>query len=368
MKGGKIMEMMFQDCIKFAKLDAITKDVIKKEIKTLNIFINFDWFFQSYKNRTNNRIFQCCGPAAAKKFTSNVLNIMGHYRQWGVRKGINTHVYGYMTTARSGFENSLYFPDFRKYYVQKSSLSYTEVFYVNRCIEEAIPLISTITNHIDGVYLIDSSFTDPSVVPYFINKDIRCADLNLIVSRDLIDLQYVNIPTFAILYPYHMKGKDDIDSSRCIDSSDKLIAFLQNKETVTHNDINDDIASLFLLCMGVCGDKHRSLPKLPGFGFATVVSKLESIAKNAGVSCSRETMASAFIEKFNKSSISLDILNTNMKVSSIIAGYNNMSESVKASIKSQIIDIPDYENLKMLNFRPEFFVNYPINLGFLTSN
>lgn len=362
------MEMMFLDCIRFATLDAITKDSITKDTKTVNIFINFDWFFQSYKNKSNNRIFQCCGPSAAKKFTSNVLNFMGHYRQWGVRRKFNTHVYGYLTTARSSFENALYFPDFRKYYVQKSSLSYNEVFYVNSCIEEAIPLISTIANHVDGAYLIDSMFTDPSVVPYFINKDVRPADLNLIVSRDYVDLQYVNIPSFAILYPYHFKTKDDEDHSRCIDSADKLIAFLQNKETVTHNDVNSDIASLFLLCTGVCGDKHRSLPKLPGFGFSSVVSKLESIAKKAGVSCSRETMASAFIEKFNNSSVSLDILNTNMKVTSIVAGYNNMSESVKTSIKSQIIDIPDYENLKMLNLRPEFFVNYPINLGFLTSN
>lgn len=362
------MELMFQDCIRFNKLDAITKDVVKKDVKTLNIFINFDWFFQSYKNRSNNRIFQCCGPSAAKKFTAYVLNIMGHYRQWGVRKGMNTNVYGYMTTARSGFENALYFPDFRKYYIQKSSLSYTEVFYVNKCIEEAVPLIGTITNHIDGVYLIDSEFTDPSVVPYFVNKDIRPGDLNLIVSRDLVDLQYVNIPNFAVLYPYHLKNKDDVDNSRCIDSADKLIAFLLNKDVVPHSDINSDIASLYLLCLGVCGDKHRSLPKLPGFGPSTVISKLESIAKTAGVSCSREIMASTFIEKFNNASSLLDTLNTNMKVLSIVAGYNNMSENIKAYIKSQIIDVPDYENLKALNCMPEYFVNYPINLGFLTAN
>lgn len=361
------MDMMFKDAIKFSTLDVICKDIIKDR-KTLNIFIDFDEFFQTYKNATNNRIFQCCGPSAPKKFVSNVLNIMGHYRQWGVRKGLKTNVYGMITTERSGFENSLFFPDFRKYYVQKSSLSYTEVFYVNSCIGEAIPLISTITEHIDGVYMLDSHFTDPTVIPYFVEKEIRSADLNLIVSRNVINLQYVNFPNYGILFPYHMKGKDDIDASRCIGNSDELVAFLKGKDVVVHNDINDDIAALFLLCIGVCGDKHRSLPKLPGFGVATVVTKLESIAKHAGVSCTREKMATAFIEKFNQSSVSLDVLNTNMKVASVVTGYNNMSESSKTAIKSQIIDIPDYENLKMLNSMPEFFVNYPINLGFLTSN
>ena len=46
--------------------------------------------------------------------------------------------------------------------------------------------------------------------------------------------------------------------------------------------------------------------------------------------------------------------------------YSNMDFTTKSYISSQLVDVPDYENLLALNQMPNMFLNYPINLKFLT--
>lgn len=359
------MDVLIKDFIRYNVLDSITRHTITPNMRTLNIFINFDWFFQTYKNPLTNKKFQSCGTFAPKQFTSTVLNMMGHYRQWGTRHRLDTRVYGYMTTERRNFENSLYYPDFRKYYINKSSLSYTDVFYVNNCINNAVPMITAICNHIDGVYFLDSHSTDPSVIPYFVSREIRDADWNFIVTNDRLDFQYVNQPKFSILCPLH-KDKDDISKQITKHNLAAVVRETENLKDISK--VADCIATLYLLCLGVCGDQHRSLPNITGYSFRRVIQKFESIAKSCKGVFTTERMAQEFLSTFSQSNMSLETLNTNMKVANIIVGYNSMSESSRETIKSQIIDIPDYENLKELNMNPDFFVNCPINLEFLTGN
>ena len=126
--------------VKYAVMNDLFEDIFKTtKINTLNIFINLDNFFQRLKNSRINQEFQACGMGAGKQFISNVFNLIAHYRQWGVRTGAITKVYAYYTTAKTGFENRLYLPEYRSYFAHKCNLGCSDLFYINQAINTADP-------------------------------------------------------------------------------------------------------------------------------------------------------------------------------------------------------------------------------------
>ena len=66
-------------------------------------------------------------------------------------------------------------------------------------ITETIPFLHLITEYIDGVYFIESSQVENSLVPYIIEKENN-NKINFIISGDIYDIQMVN-HNFNVILP-----------------------------------------------------------------------------------------------------------------------------------------------------------------------
>ena len=344
--------------IKFELLDYLTKPLFNtKPIRTLNLFINLDNLFSRLKNSRINQEFQACGAGAPKQFVSNVFNLIAHYRQWAVRRNCDVRVYAYYTSSETAFENKIFVKDYRSYYAKKCDLAASDYFYVNNAIINADPIMKVISKYVDGIYIIDSKIVEPAAIPCFISREVRDADWNIIFSRDEYDLQYCLMEKFSLIVP---KG----DESRVITKSN-LWGYICEREKITCPNKDKFPPDLYLLAYAVTGDKRRSVPKVKSIGWRTLFDMISSIGEEYG-EYSVVSIINRFIEKINTRSFNPENLNNNLIVVNAMTNVDNMRLASKEMIKSQIIDVPDYENLYQLNRDPSMFLNFPLNLKFLT--
>lgn len=343
--------------VKFETLNALTKSIFDTNpIKSINIFINFDNFYGRLKNTSCNMTFQSCGANATKQLISNVLNLIGHYRQWGVRKHVDVKVYGYYTLAERSFENKIYIPDYRSRFVKSISRNNPDCYYVNTVIRDASDLLKSITNYIDGVYMIDSHFTEPSTMPLFIQSEVHTADWNFIITRDRFEYQYVLQDRFSVIVP---KG----DESFMV-TAGNLWETIAKHEHFDYTQAKYYPPKLYPLVLAVMGDKHRSIPKLKRISWISIFNFLDATIDNGHES--ETTIFDNFLSNLcSKYADSSTIMNSFHAVD-VHTNYTNMDYTTKSYISSQLVDVPDYENLLALNQMPNMFLNYPINLKFLT--
>ena len=117
------------------------------------------------------------------------------------------------------------------------------------------------------------------------------------------------------------------------------------------------------MARAVVGDKYRSIPRLRKIGWKTLFKYLDSIIEeNPGASDT--TLKIKLIEKIKgRSRLTNEEINNNLNSINIDLQKEAMMELDRTLIDSQIIDVPDYENLQELNRTK--FLQYPLNLQFL---
>ena len=353
------MDVHFNMCkVKYDNLSYLTNPIFKSQpIRSMNIFINLDDFFNRLKNPHVNQEFQACGTLAPKQLISNVYNLIAHYRQWGARKDVSTKVYAYYTTARGGFENRIYLPNYRKKFVEKCDLGNSELFYINNALIEADSTMKLISTYIDGVYIIDSRYVEPSYIPLFIQSEVRTADICLLITRDDYELQYCVANKFLYLYP---RGED----SKII-TSGAVWRHIANKEKIESPYIDSYSPELITLALAVVGDKRRSIDKVKRIGWRTLFNIIDDLSEKYK-DFSFTTISQAFVERLENSPAAMEVLSKNLSVTSIVDGVKNMDSVMKEFITNQLTDVPDYENLNELNRNPQMFAACPLNLQFLT--
>ena len=77
-------------------------------------------------------------------------------------------------------------------------------------------------------------------------------------------------------------------------------------------------------------------------------------------------MTNKFIDTLNKKHLPINDINNNMVVLNSSMNVDNMRLASQEMLTSQLVDVPDYENLYQLNRDPSMFLNFPLNLKFLT--
>ena len=353
--------------VKYAVMNDLFEDIFKTtKINTLNIFINLDNFFQRLKNSRINQEFQACGMGAGKQFISNVFNLIAHYRQWGVRTGAITKVYAYYTTAKTGFENRLYLPEYRSYFAHKCNLGCSDLFYINQAINTADPYLKLISKYIDGVYIIDSQYIEPACIPLYIYTNVRQADWNIVISHDNYDLQYCVMDRFSYLYPKFKNKSTDYLEEACIIDKGTMWNKLASKEGVLVEHADKYPPNLILLALAIVGDKHRDIPSIKGIRWRVFFKLMDGIIEKFDGDCSFATLSNALINKIIEKKVDPNVLNLNLMAWNIQQSVNNMDESMKNFINLQLVDVPDYASLEQFNVNPQLLANYPLNLKFLT--
>jgi len=342
--------------VKYVKLNSFLHPIRTTQIiRTMNIFINIDDLFHMLHRPLINNEFQICGQNAGKQLISNLFNILGHYRNWALKENINVKVYGIYTSSLRKFKNSIYIPSYRKKFIENNDTVNTKYFFINEAIRDALPLIPIISNYIPNIYMIDSKYLEPSIVPLYISKHNK-ADWNILISRDTYDLQYTYKDKWSFISP---KG----DNSKIISRKD-LWNYVNERENVYKDpmELNYD-HKLYIYSKSLVGDAYRNIPRLRRIGWKTLFGYLDIIKDEYGEKELTITAQNHLISLLQNKKISTEEMNNNITTTDIEMQINTMMDIDRTTIDSQIIDIPDYENLNAMN--NALFENYPLNLNFL---
>lgn len=345
--------------VKYDTLDRLTHALFRSQkISNVNIFISLDDIYWHCRNGQSNHEFQCCGNMASKQLVSNVLNLMAHYREWAVRKKLNVKVYAYYTTA-TVFENRTIMHDFRSSYNRRNDLSNADCYYVNNCIREAAPVLKTVTQYIDGVYIVDTRGMEPSAFPYLFTSELseNVTDWNFLISRDIVEFQYSYYDKFSVIYP---KG----DDSMLLDTPTTW-NFIAKREKVESNYLYKYPDTFLPITLSIVGDKKRSIPKIRGLSWRTLMNMMDTvITENPGLDPYSHAMK--FLDNMESKNYDMNMIQTNLTLVQPTFNAVLASDVVKESIKLQFIDTPDYNSLMELNRNPDLFASCPINIRFLT--
>lgn len=343
--------------IKYDMLDKYMLPICRSQIVTsINIFINLDDLFHMLHNPLINSEFQICGRDAPRQLISNIFNLIGHYRYWAIKNHYTVKVFAIYTTTIRSFKNNIYIPEYRKHFKMINAQENASCFFVNSAIQSAMPLIPILSKFIPDVYVIDSKYLEPSMIPLYIYNNEYEASWNILVSRDPYDLQYAYRNKWSLVAP---KGENSM-----VVNQKGIWNYVNFKERVYEEKENLTYPyELYVLAKAIVGDKYRSIPRLRRVGWKTLFNFLNQIMEE-NPSASDTTLKIKLIEKIKgKSLLTNEDFNRNLNAINIDLQENNMIELDKVLIRDQIIDVPDYENLQ--EFVRENLSDYPLNLQFL---
>lgn len=350
--------------VKFEVLHKLIGPIARThQIHTVNVFINLDDILHKLHKPQIVSQLTVSNSNTILRLTSNIINQAAHYREYMMREGWKPVVYLYYTSSTKGpFRNTVYRDTYRDHFKNINSETNQNYMHLNMAIPGALSLTKSIVQYIEGIYLIDTSFIEPSVAPMILNS-IRPADFNFIVTRDEYEYQYVIYPDWAIIY-----ADSDEEKSAVITSSN-IWNFIATKEKIKKDKFSLNYqASLYPFALSIIGNKYRGIPKIRKCGWVTVLSVIDALSKEpSGISM--VTLREKTVDRLRgKHLVTLDDINANMACTDIQTQFNrlhiNSNHALNADIETQMIDIPDYENL--ITVDRVYFRDCHLNIPFLT--
>ena len=343
------------------KYDLLNKYMIpicnSQIVKSINVFVNLDDLFHLMHNPLINQEFQICGQDAPNQLVSNIFNLLAHYRYWCIKNHYTCKIYGIYTSTIRSFKNNIHIPAYRDKFKKIYAEENASYYFVNNAITSGMATAKIISKYVPDVYIIDSKYIEPSMIPLYIADDVNPADWNILISRDPYDLQYSYRNRWSMITP---KG----EYSRLI-NQDGIWDYVNYKERIYQED--DKILrypyGLYILARAVVGDTYRSIPRLRKIGWKTLFKYLDQIMEE-NPDASEVTLKVKLIDKIKgRSQLTNEDINDNLSSINIDLQKDVMLKIDETVITSQLLDIPDFGNLQELNRM--YFLKYPINLQFL---
>ncbi len=322
-----------------------------RKVNTINIYINIDDFYHKLHREDTDKEFQVTGQNASKQVVSNLINLAAHYKHWAIKENLSPNIYMIYTSSKI-FRNAMTLPAYREYYNKITMIENPKFFYVNNTMINAISILQVITKYIPHVYAIDSNYIEPSLIPFYIS-DLNPADLNLLISRDEYDLQYVQFDKWAIIIP---KG----ELSPIINKGN-LWDYIRYKYKI-EKEFHYHPES-YVWAKAIIGDKYRSIPKLTRTSWKTVVKYLDEYSSMKDTIEILELQLKKLAEFITSKKIIDTDFNNNLYCTSVLQQYNGMMDVDKIMIRQQLTDMEDMKSLYQAN--NNLFKAFPINLPFL---
>lgn len=342
--------------IRYALLNTYMRPIRATQlIRTMNIFINLDDFYHILHRPFANREFQVISNNAAKQMTSNIFNLIGHYKNWAIKNGIKPTVYLIYTTASRTFKNSLHIPSYRDHYLKINSDSNGDFYFINSAIYGAKDIIPVIAKYLRNIYAIDSKYLEPSAVPYYLAKKYP-KDWNIIVSRDEYDLQYCCMDKFSVISP---KG----DNSSFLTKNTMWDHLITKEDIKMEHSFHFD-PSLYTTMKAIAGDRYRGIPRLKRCGWKTIFKYLDEMGRNADPSkdikaLQQDKLCQLILSK----GVNVDQLNRNLYCVEVAQQVDVFMATDCAIIDNCLEDMEDFVTLNKVN--GDIFAEYPLNLNFL---
>lgn len=327
-------------------------------VSSIDIFINFDDICWNMHRPWVETEAAMMGINARKHFAVGILNVMAHYRKWAYNNRIKMHVYGIYTSHYGSFKNAVYLPSYREHWIEDSRPDSTadRFRFINDTISKGFPIARTIADYVEDVYLIDSHYLEPSLVPYYLKRSgVAQGKWSLMVSRDMYDLQYAYLDNWIFVLP---KG----DNTQMI-SRQNLWEFVSAHEHIKTGGLRMGMYdhNLYPLALAINGDKRRSIPRLRKLGWKTLFTMLDSCVEKETTSI--QIITSRFLDMVAEKGATASLVERNLACTNIASQFNVLTDIDKTSVTSQIKNVPDHEALESAN--TAFFSDYPINIPFL---
>ena len=328
-------------------------DISFSKKRNVNIFINLDWVFKNLFTDFRDKTIRASEPKVLYEPVSNIVNIAAHYRQYFNKNKIYSRVILYSSnlTTFSKMRNRMFINNYRENY--NRSIGKPDLLFIRKLLLEAIPLAKIILEYIDDVYYITTDELEPSVIPSIIYDKFSPDDINLLVTKDKYEYQYVN-NGFYILRPKkelsYLITKDNLFDIICEENKVKYEKY--DKELNTN---------FYSFIYSISGDMTRNIPKIKNIGPVRAMKLL------------REGIDKGLITNDDKMNIVLllnvispeyrEIIYKNYNVTDI-GTQLNIPSSVLINIESQLVNRFDNPSLKRIN--DEYFENHPLMLIELT--
>ena len=352
--------------VKYLTLNNLFKKFDMSKMKSVNLFINLESVIGPIYRESFEETLSTCTKSEfddnSKCFISNIINLAAHYRAYFTRCRLVSNIIFYITDTYSDprlLTNRINNPKYRKYFFDK--YVYDDKFRrINDIMNNAVSYAKTIADYIDRVFIVYSSTVEASTIPFILKDDPKLkANLNLFLTKDKYDLQYVNHKGI-IIWPD--KEESVILSRR------NVMSFLRYKNDMDEADVRVNISPrLIPFMIAVLGNKKRNIEKIKGIGFKKLYKSIENLYLNG------------YIDDDIPSSLNYESLNELIKdkqgfmplVIKDKIGYNYMTTDVERQaklvqgsevvlIKDMIINKFDNGNIKRLN--DKVFNDYPIQL------
>lgn len=342
--------------IKYNLLDHYFKPIRNSQIvRRINIYINLDDLLHRLHRPIVNREFQCCGKNASRQMVSNIFNLVGHYKNWAVKRYMVPRIYLVYTSANQIFKNAMYIPTYRKHFIDINRTDSGDFYFINDSIQNAYRIIPTIAKYLRNIYATDTKYLEPSAIPlYLMEKDH--ADWNLLISRDEYDLQYAYRDHWSVVSP---KG----DQSTFINRNN-FWEHLSTRNSVTLPSPFHYRMDLYPSMKALAGDRYRGIPKLKRCGWKTIFGYIEKTSSMVHPSDDwKELQLSRLETLMANRNLSVDQINKNLYCTDIEKQVDSFLDSDKAIIEKCIEDMEDFQSLSQIN--ASIFSEFPLNLTFL---
>ncbi len=215
---------------------------------------------------------------------------------------------------------------------------------IRTVINDAIPLLKTILEYIDGVYFIESNAIEPSLIPYNFYKESE-DKFHFLVTTDRYEYQYATLNNFYILRPkiensYILYRGNVIDQMKY---EDKIVSDITTKPEMVS----------FIL--SILGNENRNIPKIKRTGLSSIIKLIDKGVEKGLISDSTNNIF--ILSKVIKDEY-LEQVMGNYMCTDLETQYTKLKAKDFYDIKSQIVDKFDNNHLKKLN--DIYFNKYPL--------
>lgn len=349
--------------IKYINLNNLFGKLDLNNINKVTLYINLESVLSKlHRDYYEETLLTCTKSELAnnhKALISNIINLAAHYRLFFTRSKVASNIVFYYSDfdGYKRYNNTVYIDKYRKTYFDTYHNPKRDLLL--GMINEAVRISHSIIDYIDRVFILSSDRLESSVIPYMAHKDQRLkSDLNLILTRDIYDFQYVN-HGFLVLYP-------EKEESIILHKKNlmKFLRFKNDYEDKYHVDISPKLLPFIL---SIIGDKKRSLPKVTGIGFKKIYKSLEKLYdKEFIIDEDPSTMSIEHLAELLKTNNGFydngirEIIGNNYFAIDLDRQLNIASDSHNHEILDNVNNKFDTNGLKKLN--DKVFSDYPLHL------
>lgn len=345
--------------IRYQKMEALFGQVeIQEAIERVNVYINIESIIGRFHNPEVDNFISTMDANDVRRFhnsiVANTFNLAAHYRWFFAKNHIASNIVFFMNRydKYSSQNNAMTNKEYRHKYIY----NYTEnpkLVLINEVIRSALNTIDKIVDYVENVYFLSSGKVESSLIPYILDKNKSLnGQLNIIITRDQYDLQYVN-KKFIVLYPY---GEESAVISR-----NNLYNVWKRPDDEKKYYLP---TYLFPFVLSVVGDNHRSLKNVPGIRWKSLYKILKHLFEEMDITeeeiISFEQLAGAIKEDPEAPVSNRELVVNNYLCIDLDRQYAMVSPTQISELESQLIDRFEGDALKKLN--DGYFRETPINI------